>query len=133
MIENLEIILSLAGTILGLLITVLTFWVKMINNSKAKKIAEEAIRIGNSVLPYIKEAEKFVSYSGEEKKAYVMTKANQFAIENNIPFNEEKVSEKIEELVELTRQVNTKIEAKEKKEISNQIEQIIASNAEQTA
>lgn len=104
--ENLEIILSAAGTALGLLVTTLTFLTKFIRSAKAKKAAEQAIEIANAVLPYIEEAEKLIHYSGEEKKEYVMTKANQFAIDNGIAFDAEDVSAKIEELIGLTKQVN---------------------------
>lgn len=110
--QNIQIILSLAGTSIGLLITMLTFLAKFIKNAKLKKAMEQVVTIGNAVIPYINEAEKFSSYSGAEKKAYVMTKANQFAIEKNIPFNENEVSEKIEELVTLTKQVNNKKDSK---------------------
>ncbi len=110
--EQLELILSLAGTALGLLVTAMTFIVKFCKSAKAKKIAEQTIEIANAVLPYIKEAEKFVSYSGEEKKEYVMTKANRYAIENGIAFDEEAVSAKVEELISLTRQVNARGDGK---------------------
>ena len=106
--ENLEIILSAAGTALGLLVTTVTFLAKFIKNAKAKKVAENIVKIGNAMIPYIQEAETFLNYSGEEKKQYVMTKANQFAIDNNIPFDAEAVSDKIEELIGLTKQVNVK-------------------------
>ena len=127
--ENLEVILSLCGTIFGLIITVCTFIVKTVNNAKAKRIAEQAIKISNAVLPFIKEAEKFTAYTGAEKKAYVMTKANQFALVHHIPFSEEQVSEKIEELVTLTRQVNVRTKQKEKAEMAKEIEQIAASKS----
>ena len=104
--ENLEIILSAAGTALGLLVTTVTFLAKFIKNAKGKKVAENIVKIGNAMIPYIQEAETFLNYSGEEKKQYVMTKANQFAIDNNIPFDAEAVSDKIEELIALTNQVN---------------------------
>lgn len=106
--ENLEIIISVAGTALGLLVTTVTFLSKFIKNAKGKKVAENIIKIGNAMIPYIQEAETFLNYSGEEKKQYVMTKANQFAIDNNIPFDAEAVSDKIEELIGLTKQVNVK-------------------------
>lgn len=106
--ENLELIVSAAGAALGLLVTTVTFLSKFIKNAKAKKTAENIIKIGNAMIPYIEEAETFLNYSGEEKKQYVMTKANQFAIENNIPFDAEAVSDKIEEFIDLTKQVNTK-------------------------
>ena len=96
----------LIGTIFGLVITTLTFLTRSILGAKARKVAEQAIKFSEILMPYVSEAEKFVSYSGAEKKAYVMTKANQFALKYKIAFNEDEVSRKIEELVNLTKQVN---------------------------
>lgn len=104
--ENLNYILSLAGTAVGLLITTVTFLAKFVKSAKAKKIAEQIGAIGNAVLPYIEQAETFVNYSGAEKKEYVLTKANQFAIDNKMPFDPSAVADKIEELVKLTKTVN---------------------------
>ena len=105
--KDLELILSISGTVFGLLVTTITFFVKFIKSAKAKKAAENLIKIGDAVIPYIEQAEKFTHYSGPEKKEYVVTKANQFALDNGIKFNPKSVSEKIEELVALTKQVNT--------------------------
>lgn len=107
--ENLQVILSVAGTALGLFVTTVTFLSQFIKNAKAKKIAESIVKIGNAMIPFIEKAETFVNYSGEEKKQYVMTMANQFAIDNNIKFDAAAVSDKIEELVALTKQVNKPI------------------------
>ena len=104
--ENIEIIISIASAALGLLITTVTFISKFVTNAKAKKAMENIVKIGNAIVPYIEEAETFMNYSGEEKKQYVLTKANRFAIDNNIKFDEQAVSDKIEELVTLTKQVN---------------------------
>jgi hypothetical protein len=106
--ENLQIILSVAGTALGLLITAVTFITKFIKNSKAKKAMESVVEIGNAVLPYIRQAETFLNYSGNEKKEYVLTKANQFALEHGMQFDAVAVGEKIEELVTLTKTVNAR-------------------------
>lgn len=106
--EDIQIILSIAATAIGLLITTVTFLAKFITNSKAKKIAENIIKIGNAILPFVQEAEKFVSYSGSEKKEYVLTKANQFAIDNGIKFDVELVSAKIEEIVAATKLINAR-------------------------
>ena len=103
---NLEVIISLAGTAVGFLVTAATFLAKFIKSAKAKKIAEQTIKIGDAVLPYIKQAETFVHYSGPEKKEFVLTKANQYAIEQGIRFDTELAGEKIEELVKLTKEVN---------------------------
>ncbi len=104
--EKFELILSMSATIIGLIITTITFLSKFVKSAKAKKVAENIVEIGNAILPYIEEAEKLIAFSGEEKKAYVMTKANQFAIENNIKFDANKTSEKIDELIALTNRVN---------------------------
>ena len=91
---------------MGLLVTSITFIMKFLKSAKAKKICEHVVEVGNAVIPYIKQAETFLNYSGAEKKEFVMTKANQYAIENGIRFDEALVSEKIEELVRLTKEVN---------------------------
>lgn len=103
---ELHVILSLSGTILGLLITIATLLLKVIKNTQARKFCEQSLKIANAVLPFIQEAEQLVNYTGAEKKAYVMTKANQFAISNKMKFDETQVSQKVEELVQLTKQVN---------------------------
>ena len=104
--KNLELIFSLLATILGLLITLITFIKKYVSNLKAKKIIEQSLKICNILLPLIEKAEEFSSYTGQEKKEYVMTKANQYALDNGIKFNEEFISNKIEDLLSLTNQVN---------------------------
>jgi hypothetical protein len=104
--ENLELILSSASAGAGLLATSVTFLVKFIKSAKAKKIAENVIKICAAVVPLIEQAERFSDYSGEEKKEFVMTKANQFAIDNGMPFDKALVSEKVEELVDLSKQIN---------------------------
>ena len=104
--EQLELFISVAGTSLGLLLTTLTFLIKSIRNAKAKKKAQQMVEICNAILPYIEQAETFLHYSGQEKKEFVLTKANQFAIEQGMDFNPETIGEKIEELVNLTKEVN---------------------------
>ena len=104
--ENLELILSLAGACVGLIVTVATLIFKYAGSAKARKAAEQTMEICNAILPYIEQAESYVHYSGEEKKEYVMTKANWYAIENNIAFDEDVVSEKVEELITLSKEVN---------------------------
>ena len=104
--KDMEIILSISGTALGFLATAVTFMLKFIKNAKEKRACEQVIKISSAVIPYIEQAESFAHYSGAEKKEYVMTKANQFAITHGITFNAKLVSQKIEELVKLTKEVN---------------------------
>jgi len=104
--EHIATIITLASAAAGLLCTSLTFLVRLLKAAKDKKRALQTIRICDAVLPFIRQAEGFVNYSSLEKKAFVMTKANQFAIEQKIPFNTELIDSKIEELVKLTKEVN---------------------------
>jgi len=101
-----QVILSITTAALGFSATTLTLIYKLVKNMKAKKRAENVIKIGNAIIPYIEQAEKFPAYSSLEKKEYVMTKANQYAIENKIRFDTEAVNARIEELVRLTKSVN---------------------------
>lgn len=103
---NVQEILTLIGSMLPLLIAFLTFLVKFIKNEKAKKILNCTLELSKAIQPLIVEAEKFTHFSGEEKKQYVLTKANQFAIDNRIKFDQEKVSQMIDEYVETTKKVN---------------------------
>ena len=123
--ESVEIILSLMATIIGLAVMVLSFLVKIIKNAKARKCAEQLLKVAGAIMPFIKEAEKFTSYTGAEKKAYVMTKANQFAISNRIPFKDAEVSAKIEELIELTKEINAHPTARKTVEIIHEPANIV--------
>lgn len=105
--ENLELILSLAGTAISLFIACVLFIVKIIRGYLAKKKLKNDYILLDAVAPLMEIAESFTSYSGEEKKEYVLTKANQFAIENGIKFNAQAVTEKIEELIGLSKKVNS--------------------------
>ena len=104
--ENLELIISLASAALGFIVTTATFLAKFIKNAKLKKVAQNPIEICNALIPYIEQAETFVNYTGEEKREFVITKAKQYAMEHNINFNEELVSNEREELVKLSKDVN---------------------------
>lgn len=104
--ENLELFISLATACIGLVVAIAAVIAKYARSAKARKAAEQTIEICNALLPYIEKAESFVNYSGEEKKEYVMTKAGRYAIENGIPFDEAEVSERVEELIALTNNVN---------------------------
>lgn len=104
--ENMELILSLAGTSLSLLAACVTFLVKLIRSVKARVKEKGMTALLEAVAPLVEIAETLVNYSGAEKKAYVLTKVKEYSGENKIEFNIEKVSDKIEQLVELSKKVN---------------------------
>ena len=123
---DLRILLSLCGTIFGLLITVGTFILRSIKNVKARRIAEQVLCISNAIVPYIREAERLANFTGAEKKAYVMVKASQFALQSKIPFNEKQISDKVEELITLTRVVNSISSARKQAQIAREIKRVVA-------
>ena len=104
--ENLELIVSLAGTALSLFIACVLFIVKIIRGYITKKKLKNSYVLLDAVAPLMEIAEQFTHYSGEEKKEYVMTRVKQFALENKIKFDSEAVNEKIEELIGLSKKVN---------------------------
>ena len=114
--ENIELILSLAGTAVSLFIACVLFIVKIIRGYASKKKLTNSYVLLDAVAPLMEIAETFTNYSGEEKKEYVMTKLNQFAIENGITFDKQAVINKIKELITLSKNVNGKEEVKADKE-----------------
>lgn len=104
--ENLELIVSLAATAASTLIACVTFIVKAVRAIRARVKSEGKTALLDAVAAAVEAAEALTNYSGAEKKAYVIMKMNKFAIENGIEFDLEAVSEKIEQLVELSKRVN---------------------------
>ena len=105
--ENLKLLVSLGAPLLGFISTSIILLKKNVKNNKLKKALEKSEEILNHLIPCVSEAEKFINYSGEEKKEYVMTKLNQYAIDNKITFDKEIISNKIEELIEMSKNVNS--------------------------
>lgn len=106
--EDFKLLVSFAATGIGLISALLVFMQKFFKNSKLNKTLKKSSQILNEIIPIIAEAEKFSNYSGKEKKEYVMTKLNQYAINNKMIFNEEIISNKIEDLINLSKNVNSK-------------------------
>jgi hypothetical protein len=104
--EYLELFFSLAGAVLSLLITSITFITKFLKSSKAKKLAENILEICNALLPLISQAEKLTNFTGEEKKEYVMTLIRQYALDKKLLFDYQKISNKVDELILLSKEVN---------------------------
>jgi len=109
--QNITAIISITCTAAGFLATAITFIARFVKSTKERKKAQDLAKLCDALMPFIARAESFLNYTGLEKKEFVMTKANQFAIDNKITFNNNLVNEKIEELVRLTREVNARGQA----------------------
>ncbi|MBD5583539.1 MAG: hypothetical protein HDQ88_00420 [Clostridia bacterium] len=106
--EDAEIVLSLAGTAISLLITSIIFIARLFKAVKDKKRMQNCSFLDDAVAPLMEIAESFSNYSGEEKKQFVLTKVNQFAIENGLKFNAEATAEEVEKLINLSKKINVK-------------------------
>ena len=106
--EKLEYIFSLVGTVLSFLVALLTLVLKLMKVLKDKSITEDREKLVEKLLELVVEAEGMFDYSGKEKKAYVMEKVSDFASREDIEADLEFVSEEIEKLVELSKQVNAR-------------------------
>lgn len=104
--ESLREIITIISASLGFFATGIGFLIPLVKNIKAKNKLVSIKKLTSTLQSLIIDAEAFVNYSGAEKKEYVLTKANRFAIENKIPYNETELSDKIEELIVLSKEVN---------------------------
>lgn len=106
MLENIKEILAIAVTSLSLVITLLTFIAKNSKNIKLRKIANNLLKITNEVNNFVVLAEEFTNYNGNDKKEWVTTKVKEYCITNNIKYNEEDISNAIENAVLISKRVN---------------------------
>lgn len=104
--ENLEQIIAVASAGVGFLATLTGFLIPLVKNVKAKNRLLALKRLSSVLQTLIMDAEQFDDFTGEEKKEYVLTRANRYAIENDIPFDESAVDNEIEKIVSLSKNVN---------------------------
>lgn len=97
--------MELVITIIGLVCSNIIFIFKTLKNNNTIKF-EHNIRL--SLLELIEEAEKFINYSGEEKKAYVVTRIKEILLSKKIKIDITEIDNKIEELIKLSKVVNYK-------------------------
>lgn len=120
-LESIKEYLSVFGTLLGFLCTFLVFLKNKIKNKRVKKIIEKTEKITKTIIPTIIEAEQFDDYTGIEKKEYVMTKLQEYAISFGIKFDSQSLSDRVDELIELTKNVNVREASINEKNISDEI------------
>lgn len=92
--------------IIGVMVLV-DFIMALINN-RGKGILEQLPIIEAHVIKLMEEAEAIKGLTGPQKKKYVLDAVEIFLRENSINFPIKLVSDIIENLIELTKKVNTK-------------------------
>lgn len=103
---------------------VIAFLLPYIKSKKGKQNAENTIKaltsmemLCNNIQAFVIKAEKFKNYSGQEKKEWVMTQLKTIAFQKNIEFAEDVISEKVEEVVKTTNEVNIDKVSRETKNV----------------
>lgn len=104
--ENIEVIISLVITCIGLLSTAIAFGIKVYKYIKEKVSAEGLSAVLDIAQDLSKIAESTEGLSGEEKLTYVLENAEKFASENDLDFDAEKVESYIESLISYSHSVN---------------------------
>ncbi len=126
--DKLEQIIAIISACLGLIGTITGLLISLVKNVKVKNKLKSINTLTVALQAFVEDAETFVNYSGAEKKEYVMTKANRFAIDNNIPYDENAVSDIIENIVKISKSVN--VREKDKKS-ATQAPTVAATTSEQ--
>lgn len=106
--DDIKEIATVVSTCIGIIATISGLVIPLVKNVKAKHKLTALNKFASVLQNLISDAECFTNFTGAEKKEYVLTKANRYAIENKMDFDEEAISAKIEELVDLSKKVNAK-------------------------
>lgn len=104
--EEMKLYISLIVFFLGLITSIISIVIKYTKNIKVKNNLQNMLMIIDEIIPLIIEAEEFLSYSGEEKKEYVVSRIFRKLNNCNIKIEEEKIDNIIEKLVDFTKEVN---------------------------
>lgn len=104
--EAMKLYISLIIFFLGFITSIISIVIKYTKNIKVKNNLQNMLMIIDEIIPLIIEAEEFLSYSGEEKKEYVVSRIFRKLNNCNIKIEEEKIDNIIEKLVDFTKEVN---------------------------
>lgn len=99
---------ELVQALMAVLVALLGWLATKVKDERIKRGLTGAAAVAEKVPTYVAEAEKFIHYSGKEKKNYVKTRINQFCIQNKIKYNDAAVDLLIEQAVSLTKKVNAR-------------------------
>ena len=70
----------------------------------------------NKLIELIEEAEAHTTYSGDDKLQYVLSKYRLYCLDNKIPYIEDDTIEQINELVDMTNNVNKGVKISERRQ-----------------
>lgn len=107
-VDLILLIVKVVGLIISVISVIIAF-IASIKGGKWKCIAKKLQPLAeqtNVLMGYIAEAEKHADYNGDEKFSQVLIRYALYCMENKLQFNEEQTTERINALVDFTKQVN---------------------------
>lgn len=122
--EDLKLYISIIIFILGLITSIISIIIKYTKNIKIKNNLKNILGVIEELIPLIEEAETFSSYSGEEKKEYVISRIYRKLNKEDIKIDEVKINEMIEKLVSFSKEVNYK----ESETCANELKTLVKKN-----
>ena len=122
--EDLKLYISIVIFILGLITSIISIIIKYTKNIKVKNNLKNILGVIEELIPLIEEAETFSSYSGEEKKEYVISRIYRKLNKEDIKIDEEKINEMIEKLGSFSKEVNYK----ESETCTNELKTLVKKN-----
>lgn len=87
-------------------ITNIVYIIILIKTGKKDKIIS---LLKSEIMGLMEEAEKFLHYTGEEKRNYVFTRIKEFAIKNKINVEDTTLNNLIDTLIDFSKNVNARI------------------------
>ena len=103
-------VVTCATTILSILATIFGGkWKGLYKNVKA--VNEKTLKL----IELIEEAETHSAYTGQDKMDFVLSKYRKYCYESKIPYTEDDTINQIEELIEMTNNVNKGVKLSERR------------------
>lgn len=106
MLETTKEIIAVVSAAIGVLATGVPFFIGFVRKTR-QLIKERNWSKITEILPsLVIEAEKFLNYTGPEKKEYVKSRLAVYTAKNKFIFDEAKFDTIIDDIVKLTKEVN---------------------------
>ena len=106
--ENLSEIITWFGSVLALLIIILTLLYKLTGSKKLLKIKEFLESLNYKTIHYIEQAEEFEDKKGSEKKSWVINKLKELSKNVGIEIDDIFIDNLIERMIEFSKKVNAR-------------------------
>lgn len=103
-------IVMMSLSVIMLVVSVILSILAKSKNKKVSNAATNLLMMTEECRKLMNLAEGITGFGGATKKEWVLIKLNDFAIKNNINYDEEEMSKVVEKFMELANSINAKVE-----------------------